>query len=208
MFRWMVLLWARRCYCWRQFLLVHSSTHLGNWCLPAPPFGVLNGGVIVTCLLAYIPYPKWYLKNWIKSKRHRLWVHCRFKTHIWILACIVLKSQEFSLVWFYTCFILGGKLQFWFKTIYSAQWLKNPPANLGDVGSIPGSGRSPGGRNGNPLQYSCLEDPMDRGAWQATVHGVAKSWTCLSSCTKTIEVRGVHTTVELEDQRWPETTRL
>ena len=43
--------------------------------------------------------------------------------------------------------------------------LKNPPANAGDVGSIPGSGRSPGGENGNPLQYSCLEKPMDRGAW-------------------------------------------
>ena len=52
------------------------------------------------------------------------------------------------------------------------------PANLGDVrdtGSIPGSGRSPGGGHGNPLQYSCLEHPMDRGAWWATVYGVAKS---------------------------------
>ena len=56
------------------------------------------------------------------------------------------------------------------------QWLsvKNPPANAGDVGSIPGSGRSPGEGNGNPLQYSCLGNPMDRGAWRATVHGVAK----------------------------------
>ena len=53
----------------------------------------------------------------------------------------------------------------------------NLPANAGDVGSIPGSGRSFGGGNGNPLQYSCLESPMDRGAWQATVHVVAKSWT-------------------------------
>ena len=44
-------------------------------------------------------------------------------------------------------------------------------ANAGDVGSIPGSGRSLGGRHGNPLQYSCLENPMDRGAWWATVHG-------------------------------------
>ena len=44
-----------------------------------------------------------------------------------------------------------------------------------DAGSIPGSGRSPGGRHGNPIQYSCLENPMDRGAWWATVHGVAKS---------------------------------
>ena len=49
-----------------------------------------------------------------------------------------------------------------------------------DAGLIPGSGRSPGGGNGNPLQYSCLENPMDRGAWWATVHGVTKSWTGLS----------------------------
>ena len=49
--------------------------------------------------------------------------------------------------------------------------------NAGDPGSIPGSGRSPGEGNGNPLQYSCLEYPMDGGAWQATVHGVAKSQT-------------------------------
>ena len=49
-----------------------------------------------------------------------------------------------------------------------------------DLDSIPGSGRSPGEGNGNPLQYSYLENPMDRGAWRATVHGVAKSWTRLS----------------------------
>ena len=61
--------------------------------------------------------------------------------------------------------------------------VKNPLANVGDARdtcSIPGSGRSPGGANGNPLQFSCLEHPMDRGAWQATVHGVAKSQTQLS----------------------------
>ena len=52
--------------------------------------------------------------------------------------------------------------------------VKNPPANTGDADSIPGSGRSPGEGNGNPLQYSCLENPMDRGAWQATVHETAK----------------------------------
>ena len=50
--------------------------------------------------------------------------------------------------------------------------VKNPPANVGDVGSIPGSGRSPKEGNGNPLQYSCLGNPIDRGAWQATVHGI------------------------------------
>ena len=60
---------------------------------------------------------------------------------------------------------------------------KNPPANTGDleirVQSM-GGGRSSGGGRGNPLQYSCLESPMDRGAWWATVHRVAKSWTRLS----------------------------
>ena len=57
--------------------------------------------------------------------------------------------------------------------------------NVGDQGSIPGQGRSPGERNGNPLQYSCLENPMDRGASQATVHGVTKSRTRLSNFTFT-----------------------
>ena len=50
--------------------------------------------------------------------------------------------------------------------------VRNPPANAGDADLIPGSERSPGAGNGNPLQYSCLENPMDRGAWWATVHGV------------------------------------
>ena len=69
------------------------------------------------------------------------------------------------------CWSLGGSV------------VKNPPANAedtGDVGSIPGSGRSPAGGNGNPFQYSCLENPMDRGDWQGIVHGVTKSWIGLS----------------------------
>ena len=52
--------------------------------------------------------------------------------------------------------------------------------NAGDPGSIPVLGRSPGERNGHPLQYSCLENSMDKGAWQAIVHGVTKSWTQLN----------------------------
>ena len=70
--------------------------------------------------------------------------------------------------------------------------VKNPPANAGgrrDAGSIPGSGRSPGEGHGNPLWYPCLENPMDRGAWRATVHRVTKSQTQLSvhvcACTHT-----------------------
>ena len=51
---------------------------------------------------------------------------------------------------------------------------KEPARNAGDLGSIAGLGRPPGARHGNPLQYSCLENPMDRGAWWATVHGVAE----------------------------------
>ena len=63
-----------------------------------------------------------------------------------------------------------------------AQTVKNMPAvpNLGDLGWIPGSGRSPGKENGNPFQYSCLENPMDRGAWGTTVLGSQKSWTQLN----------------------------
>ena len=69
-----------------------------------------------------------------------------------------------------------------FQASQVALVVKNLPASAGDlrdVSSIPGSGRSPGGGHGNPLQYSCLENPMDRGAWQATVHRVPKSRTQL-----------------------------
>ena len=62
--------------------------------------------------------------------------------------------------------------------------VKNSPASAGDVrdaGSVPGSGRSPGGQHGNPLQYSCLGNPMDRGTWRATAHRVAKSQVRLKS---------------------------
>ena len=65
--------------------------------------------------------------------------------------------------------------------------VKNPPAHAGDlrdVSLIPGSGRSPGGQHGNALQYSCLENPMDRGDWQTTVHRVAKSQTRLNDLTR------------------------
>ena len=70
--------------------------------------------------------------------------------------------------------------------------VKNPPTNAGDVGSIPGSGRSPGGGHGHPLQYSCLGNPMDRGAWRATVHGVSRrqhNWSTKQAHTKLITHR-------------------
>ena len=58
--------------------------------------------------------------------------------------------------------------------------VKNPSVNAGDMALIPGLGRSPGGGNGNPLLYSCVGNPMDKGAWQAIVHGVTKNWRQLS----------------------------
>ena len=61
-----------------------------------------------------------------------------------------------------------------------AKWVENLSANSGDMGLISGSGRSPGEGNSNPLQFSCLGNPMDKGDWRATVHGFTKSWTQLS----------------------------
>ena len=78
--------------------------------------------------------------------------------------------------------------------------VKNPPANAGDtrdVGSVPGLGRSPGGRHSNPLQYSCLENPMDRGAWWATVYRVIKTQLDTNEATW-------HTRAE----RWTKLTQL
>ena len=81
------------------------------------------------------------------------------------------KSHENSLLAFdWTCII----------------FIEVSACNEGDLGSIPWLGRSPGEGNGNPLQDSCLENSMDQGAWQATVHGVAKSWTRLSDFTFTL----------------------
>ena len=78
--------------------------------------------------------------------------------------------------------LLTCRILFHFLTLRALglpRWLssKEFACNVGDLGLIPGSGRSPGERNGYPLQYSCLENSMDRGAWGATVHGVAKSRT-------------------------------
>ena len=72
------------------------------------------------------------------------------------------------------------KYQIWitWEPSLVAQTIMNLPANVGDLGLVPGFGRSPGEGNGYSLQYSCLENPMDRGVWQVTVHEVAKSRTC------------------------------
>ena len=73
-----------------------------------------------------------------------------------------------QVLYIYIGFFLGG------GDFPGGSAVKNLPANGGDTGSIPGSRRCPGEGNGNPFQYSCLENPMDRRTWQTTVHGVAK----------------------------------
>ena len=81
---------------------------------------------------------------------------------------------------------LSGKAEFGYPSFRALSFpgdsaVKNLPVKAGDTGLIPGSGRSPGEENGNPLQYSCLENPRDRGDWWAAVHGVAKSRTQLNN---------------------------
>ena len=100
------------------------------------------------------------------------------------------KSQPFTHIILLDLLVhLGMEVPSTINDWYSYDWasqealvVKKTPANaedVRDVGSTPGSGRSPGGGRGNRLQYSCLENPMDRGAWRATVHGVTKSWKLL-----------------------------
>ena len=91
------------------------------------------------------------------------------------------------------CSFLSSVDEIWYNMICDVIWYmlgfpggtvgKNLPASAGDEGSIPGSGRSSRGGNGNPLKHSCLENPKDRGAWWATVYGVTKSSTRLSAHT-------------------------
>ena len=114
------------------------------------------------------------LQNWSGLSRVTEMVSC------WAEMQYQLSCWSFSIL---PAYLIG-------KTLAhpSGAVVKNPPAKAGDArgsDSIPGLGKSPGGGNGNPLQYSCLKNPMDRGAWQAIVHGVAKSWTQLSDWTHT-----------------------
>ena len=87
--------------------------------------------------------------------------------------------------------------------------VKNLPASAGDVrdtGSIPGSGRSPGGRHSNPLQYSCLENPMDRGAWRVTVHRVAQSDTAEATARTQLHARTSSRHPMCTGCQWPRPT--
>ena len=100
-----------------------------------------------------------------------------------VAGIIVFNSGISCFDWMYHRFVCisHSSLNSFKATSGLPHWLsgKESTCNVGDVGSIPGSGRSPGGGRGNRLQCSCLENLMDRGAWQAIVHGVTKTWTWL-----------------------------
>ena len=89
----------------------------------------------------------------------------------------LMESDSSAKHWYSLSFLKNNSIISW--SFSSGSVVKNPPADAGDVGSIPGSRRSLGEGSGNPLQYSSLGNPMDRGAWQVTVHEVAKSRTGL-----------------------------
>ena len=117
-------------------------------------------------------------------------LHGRFlhRLQVWVWSCNmfseIAEGVNISLGpwWIKRCHFIKKKKKLFWRASQVALVVKNLPANTGDVrdlGSIPGWGRSPGGEHGNPLQYSCLENPRDRGVCRATVHRVVKSRTRL-----------------------------
>ena len=119
-------------------------------------------------------------------RKVQCWLECKLVPPLWRTVLRFLKKLKIELPYYPAILVLGKYLK---KTVIQkhictstlgtsqmAQWY-SISANAGDAGSIPASGKSPGGGNGNLLQYSCLDNPMDKGTWWATVYGVAKSQT-------------------------------
>ena len=107
-----------------------------------------------------------------------------YSLYISCLIDYICKQTSYIITWFRTAYLFAAFLLILqLHTDFAWHQSKASACNAGDLGSIPGSGRAPGEENGNPLQYSCLENPMDGGAWWATVHGVAKSQTRLRDFT-------------------------
>ena len=141
----------------------------------------------------------------IAWKLHMVSLASRNMPCIWgVIRTCGKKMKLHALLWDFqlNAVLLGFLIKKFSSTTFSLGFagrgvVKNPPANAEDAGaagSIPGSGRSPGGGTCNPLQSSCLENPMDRGAWPATVHGVTKSRTWLSMHAGTFSL-GFHDTL-------------
>ena len=128
--------------------------------------------------------------------------HCWVFQICWDIECHTLITSSFRFLnncWnsiTFTSILLARELSKAQLAFPGSSEVKASACNAGDLGSILGLGRSPGEGNGNPLQYSCLENPMDRGAWWATVHGVAKSQTRLSDFTFTFTQGSVDFTLQ------------
>ena len=136
--------------------------------------------------MAYVVFGIVDTEAFFKCLPSRLFLVLSMTTSIFYLSIslffgkLFLDSSCFTILFYFL--LCNTPTQPWvFGASLVAQRVKNLPASAGDAGSIPGSGRSPGEGNDNPLQHSWLENPMDRGAWRATVQGVAKSWTWLSN---------------------------
>ena len=115
------------------------------------------------CISYWFSFSSW--NTWIKTQISV----SRDRVQLWTISTTVtIKTQLIS---------VKEVLAYWlnYEGFPGGSVVKNPPANAGDMGLIPGPGRSPTEENGNPLQYSCLENSMDSGAWWASVHNVAKS---------------------------------
>ena len=115
--------------------------------------------------------------KWLKAiqLKEKVFFHQKCLSEKSLLLGAFLVSQDLLMTFLATYYIMSG--------LPGGSDGKEFACNAGDIrdtGSIPGLGKSPGAGHGNPLQYSCLDNPMDRGAWRATVHGVAKSQTQLS----------------------------
>ena len=129
------------------------------------------------------------------------WVYHVTWRELKFMGCLIACFPENTLLLGQDHSHLGGKenrveCNLWRASLV-AQKVKNLPASAGDLGSIPGWGRSPGGGHGNPLQCSCLENPMDRGAWRAAVHGVTNI-----PVPVTLQVRGLKTITCMGSGSW------
>ena len=120
----------------------------------------------------------WTVKSMGLQRVGHNWATFTFIFHSFLLT----HSDEISIPSYLSSNGKNPGLELWSQSrdFPGGSAVKNMPASAGDAGSIPMLGRSPGKGNGNPLQYSCWKIPKTRGAWRATVHGVAKSWTWLS----------------------------
>ena len=133
----------------------------GEWNHHEPPLALILANT--PCFVWHFRWDPWLIEDWIRLRSRILEEELHWLGSVQAAWRGLLRWGSANLIKSNTWWDFPGGLV-----------EKNLPANAGDRGLIPGSGRSPGGGNGNPLQYSCLENSMDRGAWWATVHGVAK----------------------------------